>query len=66
MLKKPRFMLFFIFIAVETALEMSIIKPALKDLRKIRSIAVLALMLITAVSAFKVSVIKTVSEKCFN
>jgi integral membrane sensor domain MASE1 len=66
MLKKPRFMLFFMFIIVKTALKMSVIKTALKDLRKTRTILVLALMLITAVSAFKMSVIKAASKKRFN
>jgi integral membrane sensor domain MASE1 len=63
MLKKPRFMLFFMFVAVKTALEVSVTKTALKDLRNIRTMAILALMLIAAVSAFKVSVTKTASEK---
>ena len=66
MLKKPRFILFFMFITVKTALKMSVIKTAPKDLKKIRTMAVLALMLIAAISAFKVSVIKTVSKKRFD
>jgi hypothetical protein len=65
-LKKPRFVSLFIFIAVKTALEMSVTKTATKDLRKIRTIMVLTLMLIAAVSAFKVSVTKTASEKRFD
>jgi hypothetical protein len=65
-LKKPRFMSLFIFITVKTALKMSVIKTATKDLRKIRTIIVLVLILITAVSAFKVSIIKTTLEKRFN
>jgi cytochrome b561 len=66
MLKKPRFILFFIFIIVKTALKISVIKTALKDLRKTRTILVLILILITAVLAFKVSVIKAASKKRFN
>jgi hypothetical protein len=66
MLKKPRFILFFIFIIIKTALKMSIIKITLKDLRKIRFMTVFVFILITTVSAFKVFIIKTVSEKCFD
>jgi hypothetical protein len=59
-------MLFFIFIIVKTTLKISVIKTTLKNLRKIRTIAVLILILITTILAFKVSVIKTASKKHFS
>ena len=56
----------FMIIKIKTALKMSVIKTIIKDLKKIRIMPVLTLILVIAISAFKVSVIKTVSEKRFN
>ena len=66
MFKKFRFMLFFMFVTIKTTLEMFITKTRLKDLRKIRFMTILAFILITTVSTFKVSIIKTTFEKYFN
>ena len=56
----------FIIITMKTALEMSVIKTITKDLRKIRIVLVLTFMFVVTVSAFEVSVTKTISEKRFD
>jgi mannose/fructose/N-acetylgalactosamine-specific phosphotransferase system component IIC len=65
-LKKLRFVSLFMFITIKTALEMSVIKTATKDLRKIRTVSVLTLILVATISAFKVFIIRTALEKRSN
>jgi hypothetical protein len=62
-LRKLRFMPFFVFVAVKTAFEVSVTKTAPKDRRNIKIVTFF--MLVAVVSAFEASVTKTASEKRF-
>ena len=54
------------FVTVKTAFKMFVTKIVTKDLKKIRTVSVLAFIFVTVISVFKVSVTKTVSKKRFN